>query len=264
MTEKMTQTELEEAEAAVDLPVLGDQTRYDALMQVVRNRVTVRKFDADATIPDEHFELILEAARHAPSGANAQPWQFIVVRDSMIKQQITDYFVAEQRFRAKAKMKFPTPDYRGLATAPGFVVVCSDMRWTSAFPVLNDGTDLDRMYKENAERILLQSVAAATVSAHLAASALGYCVWWITAIGQEQAQQAMRPILNIPDEISVLDIFAFGPPAAKPYKRWRRPPEEIIHWDRYNRDHFMTDIELEEWIKNRRHRVMFKDATKVD
>ena len=71
-------------------------------------------------------------------------------------------------------MKFPTPDYRGLATAPGFVVVCSDMRWVNAFPVLNDGSDLDRMYKENAERILVQSVAAATMSAHLAAAALGY------------------------------------------------------------------------------------------
>ncbi len=39
------------------------------------------------------------------------------------------------------------------------------------------------MYYENAERILLQSVAASTMSAHLAAAALGYNVWWITAIG---------------------------------------------------------------------------------
>ena len=90
------------------------------------------------------------------------------------------------------------------------------MRWVNAFPVLNDGSDLDRMYKENAERILVQSVAAATMSAHLAAAALGYTVWWVTAIGQEEAQAAMRPLLGIPDEISVLDIFLFGPPAAKP------------------------------------------------
>jgi nitroreductase len=161
-------------------------------------------------------------------------------------------------------MKFPTPDYRGLATAPGFVVVCSDMRWTNAFPVLNDGSELDRMYHENAERILLQSVAAATMSAHLAAAALGYNVWWVTAIGQQEAQDAMRPLLGIPDEISVLDIFLFGPPAAAPYKRWRRPPEEILHWDRYDMQHFMTQPELDEWIKTRRHRVMYKDASKID
>jgi nitroreductase len=226
--------------------------------------VTVRKFDPDYVVPDAHVEMILEAARHAPSGANAQPWQFVIVRDAEVKRQISDYFVAEQRFRAKAGMKFPTPDYRGLATAPGFIVVCSDMRWVNAFPVFNDGSERDRKYKENAERILLQSVAAATMSAHLAAAALGYCVWWVTAIGQEEAQAAMRPLLGIPEEISVLDIFLFGPPAARPYKRWRRPMKEIAHWDRYDRQYLMSDPELAEWIKARRHRVMYKDAAKID
>jgi len=264
MTDVTPAVDLQEAEAEVDLPEIGDLSRYNALMETMRNRVTVRKFDPDYVVPDEHYDLILEAARHSPSGANAQPWQYIVVRDSEKKAQITEYFVAEQRFRAKAKMKFPTPDYRGLATAPGFIVVCSDMRWVNAFPVLNDGSDLDRMYKENAERILLQSVAASTMSAHLAAAALGYNVWWVTAIGQEEAQKAMRPLLGIPDEISVLDIFLFGPPAAKPYKRWRRPMDEIRHWDSYNPEQFMSDDELTDWIKTRRHRVMYKDASKID
>jgi nitroreductase len=266
MTESDTSpaVDIAAAEAEVDLPPIGDRTRYDALMQVMRNRVTVRRFDADFNVPDAHYELILEAARHGPSGANAQPWQFIIVRDASVKQKIADYFVAEQRFRARAKMKFPTPDYRGLATAPGFVVVSSDMRWVDAFPVLNDGSDLDRMYRENAERILLQSVAAATMSAHLAAAALGYGVWWVTAIGQAEAQEAMRPILGIPDEIAVLDIFLFGPPAQKPYKRWRRPIAEIAHWDGYDRSHFMTDEALSDWIRSRRHRVMYRDASKID
>ena len=263
-TDTTPAVDLAEAEAAVDLPEIGDESRYDALMQVIRNRVTVRRFDADYVVPDRHYDLILEAARHGPSGANAQPWQFVVVRDNETKQKISDYFVAEQRFRAKAKMKFPTPNYQGLATAPGFVVVCSDMRWTNAFPVLNDGSDLDRMYHENAERILLQSVAAATMSAHLAAAALGYTVWWVTAIGQEEAQDAMRPLLGIPKEISVLDIMLFGPPDAKPYKRWRRPMEEIKHMDRYDPAFCPSDEELGRWIKERRHKVMYKDASKVD
>ena len=264
MTDTKPAVDLDSAEMLVDLPEIGDQSRYDALMQTIRNRVTVRKFQKDYTVPDDHYELILEAARHAPSGVNAQPWQYIIVRDQGIKDQITDYFVTEQRFRAKAKMKFPTPDYRGLATAPGFIVVCSDMRWVNAFPVLNDGSDLDRMYKENAERILLQSVAASTMSAHLAAAALGYNVWWVTAIGQEEAQAAMRPLLDIPDEISVLDILLFGPADAKPYKRFRRPMQEIAHFDRYDRSQFISDEDLQDWIKTRRHKVMYKDATRVD
>jgi 5,6-dimethylbenzimidazole synthase len=232
---------------------------------VVRNRVTVRKFAADYVVPGEHFEMILEAARHAPSGANAQPWHFVVVRDPATKQAIADYFVAEQRFRAKRKMKFPTPDYRGLATAPGFVVVCADMRWVRAFPGFRDADDaVARMYRENAERILLQSVAAATMSAHLAAAALGYCVWWVTAIGQDDAQAAMRPLLGIPEPLAVLDILAFGPAEAAPYKRWRRPLGEIAHAERFDATRLMSDAELEEWITTRRHRVMFKDARQVD
>jgi len=264
MTDTKPAVELDAAEELVDLPEIGGRERYDQLMRTISNRVTVRKFDPEFTVPDDHYTLILEAARHAPSGANAQPWQFIVVREQATKDAITEYFVAEQRFRAKAKMKFPTPDYRGLASAPGFVVVCSDMRWVNAFPVLNDGSDLDRMYRENAERILLQSVAAATMSAHLAAAALGYNVWWVTAIGQEQAQAAMRPLLGIPDEISVLDIFLFGPPAARPYKRFRRAMGEIAHFDRYDASHFMSDAELDDWIRKRRHRVMYKDASRID
>jgi len=263
--ERISDDELSEAEARVDLPEIGARERYDALMQVIENRVTVRAFDPDYEVPREHFEMILEAARHAPSGANAQPWHFVVVTDPEMKARIADYFVAEQRARAKMKMKFPTPDYRGLATAPGVIVVASDFRWVKAFPVLkDDDSELNRMYKENAERILLQSVAAATMSAHLAASALGYCVWWVTAIGQEAAQRELKPLLGIPDELSVLDIIVFGPPAKKPYKRWRKSVDDIVNWDRFDPSHAMSDAEIEDWIATRRHRVMFKDASKVD
>lgn len=263
--EQMPEEELSAAESEVDLPETGSRERYDPLMEVMRNRVTVRAFDPDYEVPREHYEMILEAARHAPSGANAQPWHFVVVTDPELKAKIADYFVAEQRARAKMKMKFPTPDYRGLATAPGLIVVASDFRWVKAFPVLkDDDSDLNRMYRENAERILLQSVAAATMSAHLAASALGYCVWWVTAIGQEAAQREMKPLLGIPDELSVLDIIVFGPPAKKPYKRWRKALSDIVNWDRFDPAHAMSDAEIEDWIATRRHRVMFKDASKVD
>ena len=264
----LTATNTETAAPQIELVPIGSRERYDSLMEVIRNRVTVRKFDADYVVPEEHFEMILDAARHAPSGANVQPWHYIIVRDPEAKQEITDYFVAEQRFRAKSKMKFPTPDYRGLATAPGFVVVCSDMRWVEAFPVYRgrsaEDSDLDRMYRENAERILLQSVAASTMSAHLAAAALGYCVWWVTAIGQEKAQSAIRPILGIPDEISVLDIFLFGPPAGEPYKRWKKPVEDITNHDRFDPAHFMTMDQINEWISTRRHKVMFRDSSRID
>ena len=240
-------------------------TRYEALMDIIRNRITTREFDSSFEIPREHYELILDAARHAPSGANAQPWHFIIITRQEIKDRITEYFVCEQKRRAELKMKFPTPNYKGLATAPGFIVVVSDFRWVNAFPVLKDDkSELNKMYLENAERILLQSVAAATMSAHLAATALGYNVWWVTAIGQQLAQAAMKPLLGIPDELSVLDIMCFGRPKKEPYKRWKKELHEIINWDRFAPEHFMTDEAIDDWIQHHRHKVMFRDARKID
>jgi nitroreductase len=241
-----------------------DLARYEQLMGVVRQRLTSRQFNPDVPVPREHIEMVMEAARHAPSGANAQPWHYIAVTDSEAKRRIADYFVEEQRRRAKLKMKFPTPNYRGLETAPGFIVVVADFRFMRAFPVLLDGSDLDKQYQQNAERILLQSVAASTMSAHLAAAALGYQVWWVTAIGQEAAQEALKPLLGIPDDLSVIDIMLFGVPAKPPYKRWKRTLPQILSWDRFDKANYMTIEQIDAWVREERHKVMYRDESKID
>jgi nitroreductase len=237
--------------------------RYEALMDVVRSRMTNRAFAAHE-VAREHFELILEAARHAPSGANAQPWHYIVVTDPATKQALGQYFVDEQQHRARLKMKFPTPNYNGVKTAPGLIVIVADFRFVRAFPVLNDGSDLDRLYQQNAERILLQSVAASTMSAHLAAAALGYAVWWITAIGQEDLQRKIKPLLGVPEELAIIDVMCFGRPLKPSYKRWKKRLDQIVSWDRFDRQNFMTLEEIDAWVRTQRHKVMFRDESNVD
>jgi len=238
--------------------------RYEALMDVVRNRLTSRAFRPDIAVPREHIEMVLEAARHAPSGANAQPWHYVVVTRPEVKKQIADYFVEEARKRAKLKMKFPTPNYRGLETAPCLIVIAADFRFVRAFPVLLDGSDLDKLYQANAERILLQSVAASTMSAHLAAAALGYQVWWVTAIGQDDAKKAIRPLLGVPEDLAIIDIMAFGVPAKAPYKRWKKTPAEIVSFERFDMANHRTIDEIDEWVRETRHKVMYRDEAKVD
>jgi nitroreductase len=237
--------------------------RYEALMDVVRHRMTNRAF-APFDVPREHFALILEAARHAPSGANAQPWHYVVVTDAAVKQTIGQCFVDEQQHRARLRMGFPTPNYTGVKTAPGLIVIAADFRFVRAFPVLNDGSDLDRLYQQNAERILLQSVAASTMAAHLAAAALGYAVWWITAIGQEDIQRKVRPLLGVPEALSIIDVMCFGPPAKPSYKRWKKTLPQIMSWDRFDPANLMTDAQVDEWIRTQRHKVMYRDESKID
>ncbi|MBI4786063.1 MAG: nitroreductase family protein [Chloroflexi bacterium] len=237
--------------------------RYNALMDVIRSRMTNRAF-APYDVPKEHYELIVEAARHAPSGANSQPWHYIVVTDPRVKERLADRIIAEQSRRAKLGMKFPTPNYKGMATAPGLIVIVADFRFVRAFPVLNDGSELDQRYKQNAERILLQSIGASVMSAHLAAAALGYAVWWVTAIGQEEIQVEFKPALGVPDELAIIDIMCFGPPLNPSYKRWKKRLDQVMSYDRFNMANFLTDEQLDQWIKEERARVMYRDESKVD
>lgn len=252
------------AETATITPdAFNNVARYEGLMEVVRRRMTNRAF-APHAVPREHFEMILEAARHAPSGANSQPWHYIVVTDAGVKQTIGQAFVDEQQRRAKLHMGFPTPNYNGVKTAPGLIVIVADFRFIRAFPVLNDDSELDRLYKKNAERILLQSVAASTMSAHLAAAALGYAVWWITAIGQEEIQARIKPLLGVPDELSIIDVMCFGPPLKPSYKRWKKRLDQIMSWNRFEPVNFMADSQIDEWIRTQRHKVMYRDESKID
>ena len=248
----------------LDTEQFNNLRRYNALMDVIQSRMTNRAFVQDYTVPREHFEMILEAARHGPSGANAQPWHYIIVNDSTVREALTKCFLDEQQHRAKLRMGFPTPNYSGVKTAPGLIVVCCDYRFVRAFPVLLDGSAEDKLYQQNAERILLQSVAASTMSAHLAAAALGYAVWWITAVGQEDIQTRIKPLLGVPQDLSIIDIMCFGPPLKPSYKRWKKTLDQIMNWERLNPANYMTIEQIDEWIENTRHKVMFRDETQID
>jgi nitroreductase len=60
---------------------------YDMLMELIRTRTSVRKLKPDP-IPDDCVTKVLEAGRWAMSGANGQPWDFIVVKDAAIKKEL--------------------------------------------------------------------------------------------------------------------------------------------------------------------------------
>ena len=53
----------------------------------IKRRRTVRHF-SDKPVPEEVIENCLLAAGTSPSGANLQPWHFVVVKDEKIKKEI--------------------------------------------------------------------------------------------------------------------------------------------------------------------------------
>ena len=60
----------------------------EVLMKIIKERRSIRKF-SDEDIPDDMVQTFLEAAIWAPSAANLQAWEFIIIRDQEIKKQLS-------------------------------------------------------------------------------------------------------------------------------------------------------------------------------
>lgn len=67
---------------------------YDTLLDLVRYRMSVRNLKPDP-IPDDYVTRILEVARWGMSGANSQPWEFVVVKDAALRRKLFDVYMAE-------------------------------------------------------------------------------------------------------------------------------------------------------------------------
>lgn len=59
-----------------------------SLLNVIFGRRSIRRYKSEP-IPDPVLRNILEAGRLAPSADNAQPWHFIVVTESRIKERLS-------------------------------------------------------------------------------------------------------------------------------------------------------------------------------
>jgi iodotyrosine deiodinase len=70
--------------------------RVEAFRQTMSSRRTVRHF-SDRPVPREVLEQALLAAGSAPSGANLQPWRFVVVSDPAIKHRLRQEAEREER-----------------------------------------------------------------------------------------------------------------------------------------------------------------------
>jgi iodotyrosine deiodinase len=64
-------------------------SRAESFYQLLNSRRTIREFSAE-TVPFEIIKTAIQTAGTAPSGANMQPWRFVVVKDSEIKHKIRE------------------------------------------------------------------------------------------------------------------------------------------------------------------------------
>jgi len=92
----MSQAEFIPHSAYVEYPVSEMRERADSFYEEIKRRRTIREF-SDRPVPRDIIEKCLLAAGTAPSGANLQPWQFVVVSDPDIKRKIRDAAEEEEK-----------------------------------------------------------------------------------------------------------------------------------------------------------------------
>lgn len=208
----------------------------EATMKVIQDRRSIRRY-TDEPVSAEHLDMILEAARQAPSGENAQPWRFIVVNDPATRKQLgaiagggsgrrfTAEFVTQkmqERFsdledEAKKKAIFEKLTSGRisafLADAPVSIVVCGR----------KDVWDLPYDTSAAIENILLMVTALD----------LGAC-WVIAPCIDIRDEERLKDLLGVPEGIKVVSIVAIGHLTRPHRPRPRIPLNELVYSESWN------------------------------
>ena len=163
----------------------------------IHARKSVRSY-TDENVTPEQVETLLRAAMAAPSGMNAQPWRFVVVREQEVKNKLAGGF---------NKM---------IAKAPVVIVVC--------------GKTTNKTGGQNGNWTADCAVAAENLL--LAAEALGLGAVWTACYPYEDRMKPTIEALGLPDEVKPLCIIPVGHPAGKdkPKDKWNPENIHYIKW----------------------------------
>lgn len=173
-----------------------------AVIENIMTRTSVRAY-SDSVVSDSVRTAILKAGMAAPTAANQQAWDFVVVTDRTLKDSISSSF------------KY-TKMVEGCAFA---VVVCGNM------DKLFDGDWRDGGF-------WVQDCSAVSENMLLAAHALGLGGVWCGIYPDGERVRKLSAILRLPENLVPLNVLSFGYPAAAvtPKDKWN---PKNIHYNAY-------------------------------
>ncbi|MCP4550186.1 MAG: nitroreductase family protein [bacterium] len=196
----------------------GKHAKGDEFMEIMHTRRSAREFEP-TQIPDDHLQMILDAARTAPTAGNQQPWKFLVVRDEKMIDRIREraleaqlgYRIKEEMGdEAKATARRQAEDYVAQCTsAKTFVVVLTDNE--SNYPSYNwhDGP-----------------LAAGYLI--LAARSLGYgSVYYTDSI----SETIIKDVFDMDDRYKVVCTIPLGIPKEWPAKPDKKDLADLVAYD---------------------------------
>jgi nitroreductase len=239
---------------------------YEQFRALFTRRMSIRDLKPDP-VPDAHVDKILEAGRWAMSGANSQPWEFIVVRDPKVKQALVEAYIdvnndfifwmeqmrlAELRHPAFQVAGDPAEQWERTRTrhaawgkAPVLIVILGDGRrqW---------GTVLGAMTFGRHQSHLTDALSNAATLMHIAATALGLSSQHVTI----HVQEPFKRVLDVPDLLMIHHIVPIGYSAIDRRPTVRRPLADMVHYDRYDHSKYMSNRDTLGFLAELRGRTM--------
>ncbi|WP_342357018.1 nitroreductase family protein [Clostridium algidicarnis] len=142
---------------------------------------------------------LLKAATAAPTAANCQPWEFIVIDEAKKLSELKDKFIFARY------------------NAPVAIVVCGNMKLA---------------FKGPGQEMWVQDCSAAIENILISATSIGLGSVWIGVYPIESNMKSVRNILNMPQHVTPLGIVYVGYPAEEKEARTRLN-EKRIYWQEY-------------------------------
>ncbi len=170
-------------------------------LECIRSRRSVRRFQ-QRDVELDKVEILLDAARLAPSAGNLQDRKFIVVRDEAAKKRVAEACLQQWWVEA----------------APIIIVICSEWKQN------------ERMYGPKGERYSQHGAAASAQNVLLAAHDIGLAACWVGAFEDEQ----LRRHLKIPDDVIPVAVIPVGYADESPKEPPKSGVDQLTSLDAWN------------------------------
>jgi len=202
------------------------------IYRAIYERRDVRSHFLPTPVPDDVLERILDAAHHAPSVGFMQPWDFIVIRDHAIRNEVCENFEranqqAAEIYEGEKRNLYDNLKLAAIIEAPLNLCVTCDHRRTR-------GAGLGRQSNPSTD---LYSTVCAVQNLWLAARAESLGVGWVSILDTE----ALKATLQIPPDVTPVAYLCIGyvsefgsqPDLEKRGWEHRESLANLIHYDRW-------------------------------
>ena len=226
---------------------------------VIRRRRSVRKFEKGRDVDRQALVRIIDCGRWAPSGANVQCWDFIVVDDPEVREKVTEVFRRQAQRLVEHAKGFPAVRKDYLANTVAIVIVLGDPRWKVCFPQPTT-SEFDTEYRDNNEAIFLCSLGAAIQNIQLGVTAEGLTSAWLSGGGEDITNAELSELLGYPSWMRAYGTIPIGFPLAEQHRRYRRPLAQSLHWNGYSATQYRRHAQVDFYESTLRPFAMYRDV----